>query len=61
MIARVTTFTIDGLDPRPVVVEADLRAGLPGFTIVGLADRAVSEARERVKAAILAALRRNSW
>ena len=53
MIARVTTFTIDGLDPRAVVVEADLRSGLPAFTIVGLADRAVSEARERVKAAIL--------
>ena len=53
VIARVTTFTIDGLDPQPVVVEADLRAGLPAFTIVGLADRAVSEARERVKAAIL--------
>lgn len=53
MLARVTTFTIDGLDPYPVVVEADLRAGLPAFTIVGLADRAVSEARERVKAAIL--------
>jgi len=53
VIARVTTFTIDGLEPRAVVVEADLRAGLPAFTIVGLADRAVSEARERVKAAIL--------
>ena len=46
------TFTIDGLDPCPVVVEADLRAGLPAFTIVGLADRSVSEARERVRAAI---------
>ena len=47
------TFAIDGLEPRPVVVEADLRAGLPAFTVVGLADRAVSEARERVRAAIL--------
>lgn len=52
MFARVTTFTIEGLDPCPVVVEADLRAGLPAFTIVGLADRSVSEARERVRAAI---------
>lgn len=52
VLARVTTFTIDGLEPCPVVVEADLRAGLPAFTIVGLADRSVSEARERVRAAI---------
>ena len=53
MLARVTTFTLDGLEPRPVVVEADLRSGLPAFTVVGLADRAVTESRERVKAAIL--------
>ncbi len=52
MFARVMTFTLEGLDPCPVVVEADLRAGLPAFTIVGLADRSVSEARERVRAAI---------
>lgn len=52
MLARVTTFTIQGLDILPVVVEADLRAGLPAFTIVGLADRSVSEARERVRTAI---------
>lgn len=53
MLARVLTFAIDGLEPRAVTVEADLRAGLPSFTIVGLADRAVSEARERVRAALL--------
>src|SRR4051794_15321873 len=53
MLARVTTFAIDGLDPRQVTVEVDVRAGLPSFTIVGLADRAVREARERVRAAIL--------
>ncbi len=53
MLARVTTFAIDGLEPRPVTVEVDLRSGLPAFTIVGLADRAVREARERVRAALL--------
>src|SRR5512133_3864559 len=53
MLARVTTFSIDGLDPRRVTVEIDVRAGLPNFAIVGLADRAVREARERVRAAIL--------
>ena len=53
MLAHVTTFTIAGLDPRRVTVEVDVRAGLPNFTIVGLGDRAVREARERVHAAIL--------
>jgi magnesium chelatase family protein len=53
MLARVSTFTIDGLEPRHVTVEIDVRAGLPNFTIVGLADRAVREARDRVHAAIL--------
>jgi magnesium chelatase family protein len=53
MLARVTTFTIDGLEPRRVTVEVDVRAGLPNFTLVGLADRAVLEARERVRGAIL--------
>src|SRR3954447_9828778 len=53
VLARVTTFTIDGLDPRRVEVEADIRPGLPAFNVVGLADRSVREARERVRAAIL--------
>jgi magnesium chelatase family protein len=53
MLARAHTFTIDGLQTRHVTVEVDIRPGLPGFTIVGLADVAVREARERVQAAIL--------
>lgn len=53
MLARAHSFTIEGLDARPVTVEVDIRAGLPGFTIVGLADAAVREARDRVRAAIL--------
>jgi magnesium chelatase family protein len=53
MITEVMTFAIDGLEPHPVRVEADLRRGLPSFTIVGLADRAVAEARERVRAALV--------
>jgi magnesium chelatase family protein len=53
MLARAHTFTIDGLQTRHVTVEIDIRAGLPAFTIVGLADAAVREARERVRAAIL--------
>jgi magnesium chelatase family protein len=53
MLARARTFTIEDLQTRPVAVEVDIRNGLPGFAIVGLADAAVREARERVQAAIL--------
>ena len=53
MLARVAAFAIDGLDSRPVTVEVDIRAGLPAFAVVGLADKAVREARERVRAAVL--------
>jgi magnesium chelatase family protein len=53
MLARAQTFIIEGLQTRPVAVEVDIRSGLPAFAIVGLADAAVREARERVRAAIL--------
>ncbi len=53
MFARAHTFTIEGLHTRHVTVEVDVRPGLPGFAIVGLADAAVREARERIQAAIL--------
>ncbi len=53
MLARARTFTIEGLHARAVSVEVDIRAGLPAFSIVGLADAAVREARDRVHAAVL--------
>lgn len=53
MLARARTFTIDGLQARAVTVEVDIRPGLPAFTIVGLGDAAVREARDRVRAAVL--------
>jgi magnesium chelatase family protein len=53
MLARAHTFTIEGLHTLRVTVEVDVRPGLPGFAIVGLADAAVREARERIRAAIL--------
>ena len=53
MLARVMTFAVDGVDARRVWVEADIRQGLPAFTVVGLADKAVREARERVRAALV--------
>jgi magnesium chelatase family protein len=52
MLARLTTFAIDGLASRRITVEVDLRAGLPGFTIVGRGDAAVRESRERVHSAV---------
>jgi magnesium chelatase family protein len=52
MLARVTTFAIDGVEPRRIFVEVDIRPGLPAFTVVGLGDTAVRESRERVRAAI---------
>src|SRR5437588_6591734 len=52
MIARTISCAVRGLGGVVVNVEADLANGLPAFTIVGLTDRAIQEARERVKAAI---------
>src|ERR1700755_2137877 len=53
MLARIATFAIDGVDPRQVLVEVHIRAGLPAFAIVGLADTAVRESRDRIHSAIL--------
>jgi magnesium chelatase family protein len=53
MLARIATFAIDGVDPRQVWVEVHIRSGLPAFTIVGLADTAVRESRDRIHSAIL--------
>jgi magnesium chelatase family protein len=53
VLSRVITFAIDGVEARRVWVEADIRQGLPAFTVVGLADKAVREARERVRAALV--------
>jgi magnesium chelatase family protein len=52
MLSRVTTFAIRGIESLRVSVEVDIRQGLPAFAIVGLGDRAVREARERVRAAL---------
>ncbi len=52
MLARVSTCAVEGLDGYIVSVEVDISPGLPSFSIVGLPDTAVQEARERVRAAI---------
>lgn len=53
MLAKVNSSAVVGLDAVPVEVEVDIAAqGLPSFTIVGLPDKAVEEAKERVRSAI---------
>jgi magnesium chelatase family protein len=52
MLAKVRSGAVVGLDGAVVEVEVDISPGLPAFTIVGLPDAAVQEARERVRAAI---------
>jgi magnesium chelatase family protein len=53
MLAKATTYSIEGVTARRVTVEIDIRSGLPAFSVVGLPDTAVREARERVRAALL--------
>lgn len=52
MIARTYTVAFQGMEPREVDVQCQLSAGLPAFTLVGLPDKAVVEARERVRASL---------
>ncbi len=52
MLAKTQSVALVGVDALEVIVEVDVASGLPAFQVVGLADQAVSEARERVRAAI---------
>ena len=52
MLGRAITHALVGLEPRRVEVEAHIAGGQPSFTIVGLADRACQEAKERVRSGI---------
>ncbi|MEM1345491.1 MAG: YifB family Mg chelatase-like AAA ATPase [Pseudomonadota bacterium] len=54
MVSRVHTVAFWGVEARPVTVECAVTPGLPGFHLVGLPDKAVSEAKERVRAALAA-------
>lgn len=54
MVTTVHSVTFSGLQPQLIEVQAQLSPGLPGFAIVGLPDKAVSEARERVRGALQA-------
>src|SRR2546422_1541289 len=54
MVQRVTTVAFEGIEARAVDVQVQVAPGLPAFAIVGLPDKAVSEARERVRSALIA-------
>ena len=52
MVAHVTTVALAGIEAVPVEVQVSVASGMPSFAVVGLADKAVGESRERVRAAL---------
>ena len=55
MLASAVSFWISGVDARRTDVEAHVERGVPAFVVVGMADRAVQEARQRVRSGIMSA------
>jgi magnesium chelatase family protein len=54
MTSRTYSVAFQGIDAQQVEIQCALAAGVPGFTIVGLPDKAVSEARDRIRSALTA-------
>ena len=54
MVTRTYTVAFEGVEARIVEVQCAVSAGMPAFSVVGLPDKAVSEARDRVRAALTA-------
>lgn len=52
MVTTIHSITFNGLQALTIEVQAQLSPGMPGFAIVGLPDKAVSEAKERVRGAL---------
>ena len=52
MVSRAYTVAFQGMEARTVEVQCAVTAGVPAFSVVGLPDKAVSEARDRVRAAL---------
>ena len=52
MVARAHTVAFLGVEAKPIEVQCALSPGLPSFSVVGLPDKAVSESKERVRAAL---------
>jgi magnesium chelatase family protein len=53
-LAAIRSFAFSGIEAVPVEVQVQISSGLPAFLVVGLPDKAVAEARERVRAALTA-------
>lgn len=53
-VARINTFSFSGIEAVAVEVQVQIAPGIPAFLVVGLPDKAVGEARERVRAALTA-------
>jgi magnesium chelatase family protein len=54
MVTRVATVAFEGIEARAVDVQVQIAPGIVAFTVVGLADKAVAESRERVRSALIA-------
>ncbi len=52
MLSSAVSVAVQGIDAVIVEVEVDIVRGLPGFTIVGLPDSTIKEARERIRSAV---------
>lgn len=52
-VKKILSATLEGIDAFAIEIEASLTKGLPNFAIVGMADEAIKESRERVKSALL--------
>ena len=52
MLAKINSYGLQGLEGFPVEAEVDMHSGMPTFDIVGLADTAVKESKERVRSAL---------
>lgn len=55
MFAKIRTVSFVGLEVKEIEVQVHITRGIPSFTIVGLANRSVSEAKERVRSAMISA------
>ena len=52
MITRAFSVCFEGIEPQLVEIEYAISAGLPAFSIIGLPDKAVSKARDRIRSAL---------
>jgi magnesium chelatase family protein len=52
MTAQVTSATAFGFEGRIIDIECDIKKGLPSITIVGLGNKSIDEAKERIRSAI---------